>query len=315
MSSLLGDNLWLFHTGALGDHVMLWPLVRALARQGSRVTVVASAGHARLCEKEVGESIGSGAGRVAGLDVEQAHFTRLWRGPSDLRSEDIVSGVSTVITCLAPPDDPGGEQWHAAATAMFPGARVIFLDRPDRDSGARTRASLWHEARVGSDGGVDPAVNPTGPIVLYPGAGSALKRLSSEQWGSIARLFLGETSIGTPGIDIVLGRNEVEQGTRADDILIASGYHSRVRVVTCPDLPSLSDHLRTARLFIGPDTGPTHLAAQLGIPTLAIFGPTDPRIWAPVGPKVHVLVADSSEAVALVEPDMVVRQAVAAAGG
>jgi heptosyltransferase-3 len=36
-----------------------------------------------------------------------------------------------------------------------------------------------------------------------------------------------------------------------------------------------------ARLFVGPDTSTTHLAAATGCPTVALFGPTDPRIWGP----------------------------------
>ena len=44
-----------------------------------------------------------------------------------------------------------------------------------------------------------------------------------------------------------------------------------------------------ARLFIGADTGPTHLAAAAGTPTLALFGPTDAARFGPVGPRSAVL--------------------------
>ncbi len=44
-----------------------------------------------------------------------------------------------------------------------------------------------------------------------------------------------------------------------------------------------------ARLFIGVDSGPTHLAAAAGTPTLALFGPTDPARFGPVGPRAGVL--------------------------
>lgn len=46
-------------------------------------------------------------------------------------------------------------------------------------------------------------------------------------------------------------------------------------------LAELTALIGGAALFIGPDTGTTHLAAATGIPTIAIFGPTDPRKWAP----------------------------------
>jgi ADP-heptose:LPS heptosyltransferase len=43
------------------------------------------------------------------------------------------------------------------------------------------------------------------------------------------------------------------------------------------------------RLFIGNDSGISHLAAALGIPTVAIFGPTDPKVWSPKGRNIAVV--------------------------
>jgi heptosyltransferase-3 len=45
--------------------------------------------------------------------------------------------------------------------------------------------------------------------------------------------------------------------------------------------PELSALIGAARVYIGPDTAVTHLAAATGTPTVALFGPTDPRIWGP----------------------------------
>jgi heptosyltransferase-1 len=47
--------------------------------------------------------------------------------------------------------------------------------------------------------------------------------------------------------------------------------------------------MRRARLFIGGDTGPLHLAAALGIPVVGLFGPTDPVRTGPFGTKSVVL--------------------------
>jgi ADP-heptose:LPS heptosyltransferase len=54
-------------------------------------------------------------------------------------------------------------------------------------------------------------------------------------------------------------------------------------------LVELSQLLRSSRAFIGNDSGITHLAAYLGCPTVALFGPTDPRIWGPVGRRTRIL--------------------------
>ena len=48
-------------------------------------------------------------------------------------------------------------------------------------------------------------------------------------------------------------------------------------------------YLRTVRGFIGNDSGMTHLAAYSGCPTIALFGPTDPRVWGPIGRRSRVL--------------------------
>ncbi len=45
--------------------------------------------------------------------------------------------------------------------------------------------------------------------------------------------------------------------------------------------PELSALMSQARLYVGPDTSVTHLAAATGCPTVAIYGPTDPRLWGP----------------------------------
>jgi len=54
-------------------------------------------------------------------------------------------------------------------------------------------------------------------------------------------------------------------------------------------LVQLASVLEGCRLFIGNDSGISHMAAALGLPTLAIFGPTDHRVWSPRGEKVEVV--------------------------
>jgi len=83
---------------------------------------------------------------------------------------------------------------------------------------------------------------------------------------------------------------------------LARGLERNMRVHWCagPDDPPLDGAVRLdnlyelacwlagARLYVGNDCGITHLAAAVGTPVLALFGPTDPAIWAPRGPHVRV---------------------------
>jgi heptosyltransferase III len=59
--------------------------------------------------------------------------------------------------------------------------------------------------------------------------------------------------------------------------------------VRMDSLWDLACWLATARIYIGNDSGVTHLAAAVGTPVVAIFGPTDPAVWAPRGDRVQVV--------------------------
>ncbi len=63
--------------------------------------------------------------------------------------------------------------------------------------------------------------------------------------------------------------------------------------VRLDDLYELACWLAQARLFIGNDSGIAHLAAAVGTPVVALFGPSDPAVWAPRGP--HVIIVQSPE--------------------
>jgi heptosyltransferase-3 len=61
------------------------------------------------------------------------------------------------------------------------------------------------------------------------------------------------------------------------------------------NLYELAGWLRSARIYIGNDSGITHLAAAAGAPVIAIFGPTDPQVWAPRGHRVRVIAGQLNE--------------------
>jgi len=50
----------------------------------------------------------------------------------------------------------------------------------------------------------------------------------------------------------------------------------------------LAEFLGGASVYVGNDSGPSHVAAAVGTPVMAMFGPTDPRVWAPRGDQVQI---------------------------
>ena len=65
--------------------------------------------------------------------------------------------------------------------------------------------------------------------------------------------------------------------------------------VRIADLYELACWLATSRVFVGNDSGIAHLAAAAGVPVIAIFGPSDPAIWAPRGDRVRVVSGNLDE--------------------
>ncbi len=83
----------------------------------------------------------------------------------------------------------------------------------------------------------------------------------------------------------------------------------RIHVLRNLDLPLVAAIISRSGLFIGNDSGITHMAAALGIPTVAVFGPTDPAVWAPRGKSVCIVrECDSDGQWRWPEPETVLRR-------
>jgi heptosyltransferase I len=115
--------------------------------------------------------------------------------------------------------------------------------------------------------------------IINPGAGWGAKRWPAQRYGAVARALAcrGLRSIVNygPGEDHLA--HEAEQ---------ASEGAAKAFAFSLTELIALT---RRAKLFIGGDTGPLHLAAALQVPTVAIFGPTDPARNGPYGTRSIVL--------------------------
>jgi heptosyltransferase-1 len=115
--------------------------------------------------------------------------------------------------------------------------------------------------------------------ILNPGAGWGAKRWPAERYGEVA---LGLAAQGLKSI-LNYGPGEEELANAAQ---AASQGAALAMSLNLTELIALT---RRARLFIGGDTGPLHLAAALRVPVVAIYGPTDPARNGPYGTRRMVL--------------------------
>lgn len=125
------------------------------------------------------------------------------------------------------------------------------------------------------------AENHIGPFAFYsPGGGWASKRWPSERFGRLADLLEQRY-----GLAAVLNRGP---GERDLDDAYRRASTIRARLFS-GDVEHLGAVLKRARIVVGGDTGPLQLAAALQVPTVALFGPTDPARNGPYSPRSVVL--------------------------
>ncbi len=122
---------------------------------------------------------------------------------------------------------------------------------------------------------LNPQLSTSPRIALHPGSGSSTKNWPLAHWTTLA--------------------DTLAQQTRAE-ICIISGEAEPAAILHLPGqhwhnlpLTELATRLASCRLYLGHDTGISHLAAAVGTPSLLLFGPTNPEIWAPPHPHVRVL--------------------------
>ncbi|MFZ0734297.1 MAG: lipopolysaccharide heptosyltransferase I [Candidatus Sulfotelmatobacter sp.] len=115
--------------------------------------------------------------------------------------------------------------------------------------------------------------------ILNPGAGWGAKRWPAERYGQVAR------ALAACGMRAIVNYGPGEEELARETEATSSGAAIPLQT-TISELIALT---RRAKLFVGGDTGPMHLAAALHVPVVAIFGPTDPARNGPYGTHSVVL--------------------------
>jgi len=119
-------------------------------------------------------------------------------------------------------------------------------------------------------------------VAVHPGARWWFKGWPAERFAGLIDYIQGKLDITV----LLLGGDQEREIEGAILGRVGTGLRSLVGRLGVLELAAL---LRQATLFVGNDNGPMHIAAAMGTPVVALFGPTDPRVWAPSG-QGHVTV-------------------------
>ncbi len=279
-------------SGALGDTVLLLStlrLIEAWFPQG-RLTLIGSHWAAQLCPllPRPWEFVPFESPDFAPLFVPEC----CGDAPAPLREADCAivytaepEGVfaqnvrrlcrGSVITWPVEPPPGVHAACHLAAALAGAVPAEDELPRPMLRPGAEARrnAQRWLQEQAGPDGAL---------VVVHPGSGGEWKRWPASLFARLIR------RLGKRGARAVLLKGPADDRA-CESVLSSLAGCSRPVVAAFESLESVAALIARADAFIGSDSGLTHLAAAVGVPTVALFGPTDPAVWKPLGKAVTVL--------------------------
>lgn len=273
-------RLLVLRPGALGDLLLALPAVRTFMTRLPSTQVEMAASHPAV--------LGLAPDVRAAHDFGSALFSPLFveTGPPCESLSRFLSRFDQVAVLAG--DRDGLVRGRLLAHGVGWAIGGTLESRPVRPPHMSVRLAL----QLGLDGLPDGARRarllelgrPVGQHVwLHPGAGGASKRWPLEAFAALARLLAAE---GLP-VRLLAGPADEDLGECLAGMLGMAGT-SVVRPGTHLELAS---ELAGGLAFVGNDTGPAHLAGLLGLPTVAVFGPTAPEVWAPCGPRASAVAA------------------------
>jgi heptosyltransferase-2 len=293
--------------GAIGDFILTLPAIGALRERwpDARLEVL---GYPHIIELAHRRHY---ADAVRSIEAKAMAGFFVPNGPLDLGLRDYFAGFNLVLSYLFDPDhifadnvrrcgvrqvieaSPRPSDLPAAAHYCRPlETLAIYVERPVSrvyPSEADRAAARQFLATAGRE-----------PLVaLHPGSGSEKKNWPIEKFAAIARWLVDELAAQ---LLIVEGEADEQVVPRLLAELRARPV-IRARGLT---LPVLAAVLEQCVVFVGNDSGITHLAAAVQARTLALFGPASLPLWEPVGERVQVIRFGEGDTAA-------VRQAIAAA--
>lgn len=267
----------------LGDVLLTTPLIRSMrqAWPDARIDALVFSDTAAILDGNPDLNRVIAMPQPAGVLQSLMLVARLWRR-YDLAVSTQAGDRPTFFTIVA-----GRKRVGPVEPRLSGRIFRLFLDRWLQFEGThhRVRENLQFAELMG----IAPAaqmVAPASPLpasvaptqdyaVIHAAPFFRYKQWHREGWREVAR-YLSERGLAL----IATGGPGVAERAYLDGIW-GDGEIPIRRLEGQLNWPELATLLAGARVYVGPDTSVTHLAAAAGCPTVALYGPTDPRIWGP----------------------------------
>lgn len=271
--------------GAVGDFVCFLPALRSLSRD-RKVELFARTEYGELlpslvttrsleCD-QISRLFAAGAATNQRLITFFSPYSRIWSWMGS-NEPKFVANLSAVCKGRLRifPFRPLGRDMHLADYYLS-----CIDDKENYSKQTSPMIPLKPEALAWSHGFCrENQLEGKNILAVAPGSGAKEKNWAVGYYKNIAEWWQRELN---GKVVIILGPVEEEN----KDLVESTRTMLTARGLTLGQLAAL---LRRCRLYLGNDSGVTHLAASVGVPTLAIFGPTDPIEWAPRGHRVVVI--------------------------
>lgn len=292
----LRRNVLIFHSGALGDFILTWPLAMALSRlfPQSRIIYVTHSQKGELAERVL---------RVEWSDVEHG-WHQLFSAEPELPEPALAR--LRCAHCVVSFVSTAADTWTTNVRSMAGAeAQVVCLDpRPpvryahhatdflveQLQSAPAIKSALEQMLRAVEQRGAVSRKPPEHVVVIHPGSGSATKNWPRANFIELVSRLRGSAR----RVRALFGEVEAEKWS---DAQVAEFQRVADEVVRPARLTELLESTVGASVLLANDSGPAHLAGIVGVPTVTLFGPSDPTIWRPIGPSVRIIRAEPIDAI------------------
>lgn len=251
------------HLGGIGDLLLTTPAIARLAQEGP----VELAGRCERLELLTASGIATDAHSLESVDFES-----IFSSPTP-RLHAFIQRFDRIVLWIRD-DGTLVETLHACGVKDV----RAFSGLPQGAAGRH--ASAYYLECLGYGRAPEPTrlciapAQSTNDVVIHPGSGGRLKNWPLSSFAHLAE------DLTTHGRRVVWSLGPAEEGQR-----VPSG----ATTLSALSLVQLAAELAAAKLYFGNDSGITHLAAAVGVPVVAVFGPTNPEVWAPLGSHVRVV--------------------------